>query len=192
MWEEIIYLAGQETKIEEKLNEIVTKWKGLSFPLSKYKDTPILGDITELEIELEDDILNIQTLSSSRFVKYFREKVAEWDKNLNMVADCVKVWSQMLVNCFERWSCEVWLLTQQKWMYLEGIFIGSEDIRMQLKDAATEFDRWRLISLIIGVFVMNFRNNFGQRRNKKCMKKWALSECIFNKTWTNIVYFTVA
>ena len=34
-----------------------------------------------------------------------------------------------------------WFKVQQKWQYLESIFVGSEDIRMQLPEAAKNFDR---------------------------------------------------
>lgn len=42
----------------------------------------------------------------------------------------------MIAECID-----VWLLVQKKWMYLEGIFIGNEDIRQQLKDESKKFDK---------------------------------------------------
>jgi dynein heavy chain len=34
----------------------------------------------------------------------------------------------------------MWFTVQRKWVYLEGIFIGAEDIRLQLPEEAKRFD----------------------------------------------------
>ncbi len=36
---------------------------------------------------------------------------------------------------------EVWLQVQKKWMYLEGIFVGNEDIKQQLKEESKKFEK---------------------------------------------------
>jgi hypothetical protein len=52
------------------------------------------------------------------------QQVRYWEKTLNLVSECL----------------EGWFLVQRKWMYLESIFIGAEDIRQQLPDEAKKFD----------------------------------------------------
>ncbi len=46
----------------------------------------------------------------------------------------IRHWEKSLVNMSE--TIDIWLLVQRKWMYLEGIFIGSDDIRVQLPEPA--------------------------------------------------------
>ena len=46
----------------------------------------------ELKIELEDNMLNIQTISASRFVGIFIDQVKKWEKALNIVSECLEVW----------------------------------------------------------------------------------------------------
>jgi hypothetical protein len=66
----------------------------------------------------------LQTIAGSRFVGTFSEVVRKWEKTLNIVAECL----------------EIWFTVQRKWQYLESIFIGAEDIRMQLPEEAKRFD----------------------------------------------------
>ena len=54
----------------------------------------------------------------------FVDLVHHWDQTLNLVNETIDVWIQ----------------TQRKWQYLESIFIGAEDIRLQLPDEAKKFD----------------------------------------------------
>ncbi len=84
----------------------------------------VLGAAEEINLQLEDHLLNLQTMSGSRFVGRYAQKVRTWEKTLNLVVE----------------TLEVWYNVQRKWMYLESIFIGSEDIRMQLPEEAKKFD----------------------------------------------------
>ena len=68
--------------------------------------------------------MNLQTINGSRFVGAFLDRVKKWEKTLAIVSECL----------------EVWYTVQRKWMYLEGIFIGADDIRLQLPEEAKKFD----------------------------------------------------
>ena len=39
-------------------------------------------------------------------------------------------------------TIEVWVQVQKKWMYLESIFIGSDDIRQKLPEETKEFEKY--------------------------------------------------
>ena len=69
--------------------------------------------------------MQIQGLLASKYVDFFRELVTNWQKKL-ATADQVST-------LFHEVS--------KTWTYLEAIFIGSEDIRKQLPDDATLFDK---------------------------------------------------
>ena len=70
----------------------------------------------EITLLLEDMGLNLQSMMASRFVRPFIEEVRKWEQRLSLVSECI----------------EVWMLGQRKWMYLESIFMDSDDIRHQL------------------------------------------------------------
>jgi Dynein heavy chain, N-terminal region 2 len=55
-------------------------------------------------------------MSGSRFVGSFAEAVRGWERTLNKVNE----------------TLDVWYAVQRKWMYLESIFVGAEDIRLQV------------------------------------------------------------
>jgi dynein heavy chain len=74
---------------------------------------------------LEDNILNLQNIASSKYARAFAGRVKTWEKDLNTISDVI----------------DVWLAVQRKWMYLEAIFKGSEDIRQQLPEEAKKFDK---------------------------------------------------
>jgi len=73
---------------------------------------------------LEDNILILQSLSASKYVRAIKSRVQQWEKDLNTINDCI----------------DVWMIVQRKWMYLESIF-GNDDIKQQLPEEAKKFSR---------------------------------------------------
>ena len=74
---------------------------------------------------LDDMALTLQSMMASRFVKPFIQEVQGWEQKLSLISEVIEEWMQV----------------QRKWMYLESIFIGSDDIRDQLPDEAKRFDK---------------------------------------------------
>ena len=72
----------------------------------------VLGAAEEINLQLEDHLLNLQTMSGSRFVGRYAQKVRTWEKTLKLVVE----------------TLEVWYNVQRKWMYLESIFIGADSV----------------------------------------------------------------
>lgn len=83
----------------------------------------VLGPTDEIILALEDNSMNLQSMSGSPFAEPFMKNLSKWEKCLTLVLETI----------------EEWLTTQRKWLYLEGIFIGG-DIREQLPDEARKFD----------------------------------------------------
>ena len=120
--------AVKELSIETGLKEIIDIWNGTKFNVLKYSKGGqdrgfVLGPVEEIMQSLDDNAMNLQSMSASRFVGPFLENVQSWEKKLSHISEVV----------------EVWMVVQRKWMYLEGIFIGG-DIRHQLPEEAKKFD----------------------------------------------------
>jgi dynein heavy chain, axonemal len=60
-------------------------------------------------------------MTTSRFVGVYLSQVEQWIRTLSLIADVIKLWT----------------IVQQKWMYLENIFLGST---LQFGEEAKRFD----------------------------------------------------
>jgi dynein heavy chain, axonemal len=124
----IVMEAMGEAKIDKDLKAIAELWSSTDFVVGKYiKDDSFRGYVLqpadEVKVKLEDDMLKLQTIQGNRFVGHFLTVVKDWSRSLQIVSDCIEVWFQV----------------QQKWQYLEGIFVGNEDIKVQLPAEAKRF-----------------------------------------------------
>jgi dynein heavy chain len=128
---EVTNTATKELGIERGLQELGDVWNTMRFKVLVYKRTPtateergfILSGIDEILLILDDNKAKLQALSSSKYVAHFQKEVREWEILLSQIGDLTSVWLQV----------------QMKWMYLESIFIGSEDIQQQLEKETAEF-----------------------------------------------------
>lgn len=82
---------------------------------------------------LEDNIMQLSTMKSTRFVEPFAKEVDYWERTLSYLME----------------TLENALTVQRQWLYLENILFG-EDIRKQLPQETEDFDQltndWREIS----------------------------------------------
>ncbi|XP_073386148.1 dynein-1-alpha heavy chain, flagellar inner arm I1 complex isoform X3 [Physcomitrium patens] len=125
---EITNAASKELNIEQELRNVNEVWRVQSFEVVRYaKDGVdkgyVLRSTEAVMLIVEEMSLNLQGMTSSRFVSAFLDEVNSWARCLGNIGSVVEVWMQV----------------QQKWMYLENIF-GAEDIKQQLPDAAKRFD----------------------------------------------------
>ncbi|XP_028270606.1 dynein heavy chain 10, axonemal isoform X2 [Parambassis ranga] len=125
---EIVTSAVKELSIEKGVKGVVETWEQMKFSVQPYfKGTQergcILGGVDEILLNVDNDIMNLQSMAGSRFVGPFLGTIQQWEKDLSLISETI----------------EVWLQVQRKWMYLESIFIGG-DIRSQLPEEAKKFD----------------------------------------------------
>jgi len=121
--------AKEEAKNEENIQKIDQAWRQATFEIGVYKrGAEVKGhsmkspdDIGQL---LEDNILILQSLSASKYVRAIKARVTQWERDLNIISDVIATW----------------MVVQRKWMYLESIF-ASDDIKMQLPDEAKKFGK---------------------------------------------------
>lgn len=104
-----------QVQIAYRLSEM--GWFSLSAePLAKPSACRYAAGTEDISQLLEDMGLNLQSTMASRFVRPFADEVRKWEQRLSLVSECI----------------EIWMLVQRKWMYLESIFMDSDDIRHQL------------------------------------------------------------
>ncbi|KAF5830265.1 dynein heavy chain, N-terminal region 2-domain-containing protein [Dunaliella salina] len=124
--------ASKEQSMLQSLKKMEGEWAGLAFEVHPYKDTGtyIIGGTDEIQMVLDDQIVKIQSMHASPFVKAFKERVIEWEHTLQTLQD-------MLDN---------WLQCQATWLYLEPIF-SSDDIVKQMPEEGDKFrqvnNMWR-------------------------------------------------
>jgi dynein heavy chain len=120
--------ATKELSIEQGLQAITDAWDELDIDIVPYKEEKgyfkIRGTDSIFEL-LEDNQVTLSTMKASKFFKAFESQVEMWERNLSNVVEVI----------------EALLMVQRQWMYLENIFVGTEDIRKQLPKESTVFDQ---------------------------------------------------
>ena len=88
--------ATKELGIEKGISEVGDTWGAMKFTVSKFmKGTQergfILGAVDEILQILDDNAMNLQSMSASRFVGPFLETVNKWEKSLSHIGEVVEV-----------------------------------------------------------------------------------------------------
>lgn len=125
--EEVSQGASKELNVEMKLREIEEQWTDMSFNFSGYKSRNgvfILrgGEVAEMQEILEESLMNLGGMASSRYALPFKEDVDLWLAKLSESSEVI----------------EQWLYLQMLWMNLEAVFTGG-DIAKQLPQDSKRF-----------------------------------------------------
>ena len=124
----LVGAASKELSIESGIQEVKEHWRKTDFSFIKHSRGGedrgnLLHSVDEVILSVDEYAMSLQSMSASRFVGPFRDEVLAWEKKLSTVGEVI----------------DVWMIVQQKWQYLEGIFL-SGDIRQQLPAEAKRFD----------------------------------------------------
>lgn len=119
--------ATKELAIETSLHAIQETWTNLKMDMVPYKegrDVYKLRGTEETYAALEDNIVTLSTMKASKFFAVFSTPIVAWERKLLLVSEMLDLVTKV----------------QTAWMYLENIFVGSEDIRKQLPLESVMFD----------------------------------------------------
>jgi dynein heavy chain len=122
----IVDRATKELAMEKVLNDLDKTWSAMEFTYERHEasKTCLLRSSEELIETLEDNQVMLQTMMTSKYVAHFEEQITKWQIALSTVDSVISLWLEV----------------QQTWSHLENIFIGSEDIRVQLPEDSKRFD----------------------------------------------------
>uniref|UniRef100_A0A8C4HR50 Dynein, axonemal, heavy chain 6 n=2 Tax=Dicentrarchus labrax TaxID=13489 RepID=A0A8C4HR50_DICLA len=116
--QEVSGQASGEASVEAIITKVEDAWKTTEFTVLSHgdsKDVFILGGTDDIQVLLDDSIINVGTVASSRYVAPIKLRV---DKLLRQLT----LFNQTL---------DEWLTCQRNWLYLESIFLAP-DIKRQL------------------------------------------------------------
>ncbi|XP_024136867.1 dynein heavy chain 10, axonemal isoform X4 [Oryzias melastigma] len=122
--DEIVTSAMKELSIEMELQSVIQTWKKAKFTMQPHlkgnqERVYLLGAVDDILLNLDSDVMKLQSMAGSRFVGPFLEAIQQWEKNLTLFSETI----------------EIWLQVQHKWMHLENIFCGA-DVCSQLPEEA--------------------------------------------------------
>jgi len=118
--------AQQEMNIQEAINEIIKTWEVLELDVGVHKTNYLkLRSTDDIFKALEDNIVGLSSMKSQFFAAPFLHEIAIWEKTLSQINETV----------------ELLLEVQKKWVYLESIFVGQDDIKKQLSNETSHFNR---------------------------------------------------
>ncbi|KAK5899926.1 hypothetical protein CesoFtcFv8_009352 [Champsocephalus esox] len=140
--QEVSGQASGEASVETIITKVEDMWRTAEFtvlPHSDSKDVFILGGTDDIQVLLDDGIINVGTVASSRYVAPIKPRV---DKLLRQLT----LFNQTL---------DEWLTCQRNWLYLESIFLAP-DIKRQLPAESKMFLKvdksWKAIMAKVKMF----------------------------------------
>lgn len=123
----IIRTAQGEMALDEFLRQVADYWTNYQLELVNYQNRcRIIRGWDEMFAKLEEHMNSLNSMKQSPYYRVFAELASSWEDKLTKI----------------RGILDIWIDVQRRWVYLEGIFFGSADIKQQLP---REFSRFQSI-----------------------------------------------
>jgi len=121
---DIILVAQGEMALEEFLKQVKETWNTYELDLINYQNKcRIIRGWDLLFDKLKENINQVAAMKLSPYYKVFEEEALTWEDKLNRINALF----------------DVWIDVQRRWVYLEGIFSGSADIKTLLPVETSRF-----------------------------------------------------
>jgi len=120
----ILDQAQGESALEEYLNEIAESWNTTNLELVDYRGkSHLIKNFETLSGFISDKVSDLKAMAQSPWFRAFERDAEEWTGRLQLAGDIL----------------DVFVDVQRRWVYLEGIFSGSADVKVQLAQQYRKF-----------------------------------------------------
>ncbi|XP_066142886.1 dynein heavy chain, cytoplasmic isoform X6 [Euwallacea fornicatus] len=121
---DVILVAQGEMALEEFLKQVRESWQTYELDLINYQNKcKIIRGWDDLFNKVKEHINSVAAMKLSPYYKVFEEETLTWEEKLNRINALF----------------DVWIDVQRRWVYLEGIFSGSADIKTLLPVETSRF-----------------------------------------------------
>ncbi|WVR09001.1 hypothetical protein IAU60_006061 [Kwoniella sp. DSM 27419] len=121
---DVVTQAQGEMALEEFLKQVRETWSSYSLDLINYQNKcRLIRGWDELFNKCGEHLNSLTAMRMSPYYRVFEEDAASWEEKLNRI--------HVLF--------DVWIDVQRQWVYLEGIFSGSADIKHLLPVESARF-----------------------------------------------------
>ncbi|PIK60017.1 putative cytoplasmic dynein 1 heavy chain 1 [Apostichopus japonicus] len=111
---DVINIAQGEMALEEFLKQVRESWQNYQLELINYQNKcRLIKGWDDLFTKVKEHINSVAAMKLSPYYKVFEEEAQTWEEKLNRINALF----------------DVWIDVQRRWVYLEGIFTGSADIK---------------------------------------------------------------
>ncbi|KAF8758753.1 Dynein heavy chain [Rhizoctonia solani] len=121
---DVITQAQGEMALEEYLKQVRENWTTYSLELVNYQNKcRLIRGWDDIFTKCGENLNSLVAMKLSPYYKVFEEEASSWEEKLNRI--------HVLF--------DVWIDVQRQWVYLEGIFSGSADIKHLLPVESARF-----------------------------------------------------